>query len=89
MEVMEYELPKRTVGCAPFLQRMGWERVHPAQNFSLHLEHLQILKYPVEYPTQGVEHSLDYRAETPLHGLMADLQPYPEKEILRNSNHQE
>ena len=79
------DVPKRIMACAPFLQRMGWERVRPVQNFSLNMDMLQIRKIPVEYPIQGVENSLGYRTEEPLHGI-AVLQPYPEQEILRNSN---
>ena len=84
---MVYEdTPKRIMACAPFLQRMGWERIRPTQNFSLNFDMLQIRKLPVEYPVQGTEHALGYRTEEPLHGI-TELQPYPEQEILRNSNY--
>ena len=79
------DLPKRTMACAPFLQRMGWERVRPQQNFSLNIELLQIRHIPVEYPVQATELSLGYRTDEPLHGIAA-LQPYSEREILINSN---
>ena len=78
--------PKRIMACSPFLQRMGWERVRPAQNFTLDIDKLHIRSIPVEYPTQHTEHALGFRTDEPLHGV-ATLQPYPsEKEILRNSN---
>jgi len=80
------DTPKRIMACAPFLQRMGWERVLPEQNFRLYFDDLQIRKTPVEYPTQETDHTLGYRTVEPLHGIAA-LQPYPEHEILQNSNH--
>jgi len=80
------DTPKQIMACAPFLQRMGWERVQPEQNFRLHFEDLHIRKIPVEYPVQEVDHALGYRTTEPLHGIAA-LQPYSEHEILKNSNH--
>jgi hypothetical protein len=74
------------MACAPFLQRMGWERVRPAQNFNINFDYLYARKTPVEYPIQHVEHALGYRTVEPLHGVSV-LQPYSEQEILRNSNH--
>jgi len=84
---MDYNLPKRIMACAPFLQRMGWEQVRPEQNFNLNFDYLHIRRHPTEYPLQQVEHSLGFRAEPALHGL-ATLQPYSEDEIIRNSNHE-
>jgi len=81
-----YELPKRIMGCAPFLQRMGWERVRPRQGFWLNFSRLHARQIPVEYPTQMTDYALGYRTEEPLHGV-ATLQPYSEHEILKNSNH--
>ena len=79
------DLPKRIMACAPFLQRMGWERVRPHQNFSLNMDLLEIRNIPVEYPVQATELSLGYRTDEPLHGIAA-LQPYSEQEIQKNSN---
>jgi hypothetical protein len=73
------------MACAPFLQRLGWERVRPQQNFSLNIDLLQIRHIPVEYPVQATELALGYRTDEPLHGIAA-LQPYAEREILMNSN---
>jgi len=84
---MKYEdRPKHIMACSPFLQRMGWERVRPRQNFNLSFDRLQIRKHPVEYPTQETSHALGFRATPALHGV-SQLQPYSEEEILRNSNH--
>ena len=83
---MDYDdLPKRIMACAPFLQRMGWERVRPVQNFNLRVYATHMHEMPVEYPVQATEFALGYRTTEPLHGV-AELQPYPEQEILRNSN---
>lgn len=80
------DAPKRIMACTPFLQRRGWERVRPAQNFNINFDDLHARKTPVEYPAQHVEHVPGYRVLEPLHGI-AVLQPYSEQEILRNSNH--
>jgi len=79
------DLPKRIMACAPFLQRMGWERVRPQQNFSLNMDLLEIRRIPVEYPVQATELALGYRTDEPLHGIAA-LQPYSGQEIQNNSN---
>jgi len=65
---------------------MGWERVRPQQNFSLNMDLLHLRQIPAAYPTQATEYSPGYRTDEPLHGI-ASLQPYPEQEILTNSNH--
>lgn len=79
------DAPKSIMACTPFLQQMGWERVRPAQNFRMDFDHLHIRKIPVEYPVQATELALGYRTDEPLHGV-AELQPYPLHEILKNSN---
>ena len=82
-----YELPLHVMSCSPFLQRMGWESLRPEQNFNLSFDHLHIQQIPVEYPTQAVDQAPGFRTEPALHGV-AQLQPYSEKEILKNSNYE-
>ena len=84
--MIDYHTPKQIMACAPFLQRMGWERVRPQQNISLDTDYMYLQKIPVEYPVQAVEHVMGFRTEEPLHGISV-LQPYSEHEILKNSNY--
>jgi len=84
--IHNYETPKNIMACSPFLQRMQWERVRPEQNFNVCFDRLQIRQTPVEYPTQSVQYSPGFLAEPALQG-QTQLQPYSEKEILKNSNY--
>lgn len=79
------DYPQHVMACAPFLQRLGWERVRPRQNSTLDVKALQSQGTPVPYPNQNVGLMPSSRTLEPLHGLYG-LWPWNEEEIGQNSN---
>jgi hypothetical protein len=72
--------PLEIMACEPFLQRIGLKLVRPRQNMAIDALHLHSRNTPAPYPVQGTDF-LPKQKEG-----VHTLYPWPEEEILQNSN---